>query len=64
MMHVGWNVNRKLSNDSVKQEAVMTHGVASNQHGGVGSLPLVEAGVVNDPLPGQSERLHRRRNVT
>lgn len=49
-----------------KQEVtVMTHSVASDQHSGVGPLPLVKAGVVNDPLPGQSERLQRRkRNVT
>lgn len=44
-----------------QEEILMTHSIASDQHGGVGPLPLVKAGVVNDSLPGQSERLQRRR---
>lgn len=40
----------------------MTHSIAPNQHSGVGPLPLVEAGVVDDPLPVQGKRLEERRN--
>lgn len=41
-----------------------THGVASDQNRSVGPLPLVEAGVVNDSLPGQSERLQQKQQHT
>lgn len=53
--------------DQLEISVLMTHRISANKHGGVGSFPLVKAGVVNDPLPGQRERLHtgsRRRAVT
>lgn len=34
-----------------------THGIGADQEGGVGSLVLVVAGIMNDALPGKSERL-------
>lgn len=36
---------------------IETHSVGADQEGGVGSLVLVVAGVMNDALPGKSERL-------
>lgn len=40
--------------------AVRAHSIAPDEHGSIGAFPLVEAGVVNDPFPGQSERLRER----
>lgn len=41
-----------------------TYSVGADQEGGVGSLVLVVAGVMNDALPGKSERLEGPRVQT